>query len=74
MVTIDTNDEEEIRNIKCLFKEMAEIFIKYFSVNWIFSGRLQYKKEHLKYRFNLLRRLRNPELFTASRNKDKITL
>jgi len=49
---------------KTLFVRMGEIFIKYFSVNWIFHSKILHRSTYLKYRFRMLRRLKNPELFT----------
>ena len=57
------NTEKEVI-YKKLFAEMCEIFIKYFSVNWIFGGKMKLRDEHLKFRFKMLRRIRNPEYFT----------
>jgi len=58
------DDDEEEAAFKSIFKKLGEIFIKYFSVNWIYSGRLTYKQAHVDFRFKMLRRLRNPENFT----------
>jgi len=58
------NDEKKAASFKTIFRTIAEIFIKYFSVNWIFSGRMSNKKVHLQYRFKMLRRVQSPELFT----------
>jgi hypothetical protein len=63
LIVTDNDTSEEV-SYKEIFKKIAEIFIKYFSVNWIFSSKLTYKQAHLDFRFKLLRRLRNPELFT----------
>jgi hypothetical protein len=60
----EERDTAQERKFKKVFKEAAISFMKYFSVNWIFSSKIKYKKEHLKYRGKLLRRIRNPELFT----------
>ena len=49
---------------KKLFKELSVVFIKYFSVNWIYNGKLLHKRAHLKFRFKMLRRIQNPEFFT----------
>ena len=57
-------DSEEIAAFKRVFKRIGEVFIKYFSVNWIFHGRVQYKEAHLKFRYKMLRRIQKPELFT----------
>jgi hypothetical protein len=60
-----TEEDDELRcKLKQIFRSICEVFIKFFSVNWIFSGRLTYKEIHLKFRFKLLRRVRNPESFT----------
>ena len=64
MLIVTENDDEEEAAFKTIFKKIGEIFIKYFSVNWIFGGRLTYKQAHVAFRFKMLRRLRNPELFT----------
>lgn len=60
----DNTDNPEIKAFKRVFKEVSIIFVKFFSVNWIFGGKLTQKQAHLKYRFKMLRRIRNPELFT----------
>lgn len=57
----DTNEEIIYKQ---LFKETSIIFLKYFCVNWIYSGRLLHKNAHLKFRFRMLRRVQNPEHFT----------
>jgi len=61
-----TKDEDSAKSIalKQCFQVIAEIFIKYFSVNWIIHGRVTYKLEHLKFRFKMLRRIQNPQQFT----------
>jgi len=69
MLVITENDSTEEASYKALFKQIGVIFIKYFSVNWIFSGRLKYKKAHLAFRYKMLRRLKNPELFTYLKTK-----
>ena len=58
------DDKEEIVAYKRLFREIGVIFVKYFSVNWIFSGKMKNRKVHLMMRFKMLRRLMNPEYFT----------
>ena len=57
------NTEKEVI-YKKLFAQMCEIFIKYFSVNWIFSGKMKLREEHLRFRYKMLRRIRDPEHFT----------
>lgn len=60
----DDSDQEEVKAFKRVFKQISIIFINYFSVNWIFNGKLTQKQAHLKYRYKMLRRIKNPELFT----------
>jgi len=61
------------KNTACkrILIKAGEIFIKYFSVNWIIHGRLAHKLTYLKYRFKVLRRLQNPALFTYMSNEKK---
>lgn len=58
------NDPEKIIACKQTFQKISEVFLKYFSVNWIFSSKVCDKMTHVKYRFKILRRVRNPEYFT----------
>lgn len=64
MMLITKEDPPKLAACKQIFRLMGEVFIKYFSVNWIFSSKIVHKQPHLQFRFKLLRRLRNPELFT----------
>ena len=60
-------DNKDIVGYKRAFKKIAIVFIKFFSVNWIFHGRVSHKIEYLKYRFRMLRRVENPQHFTYIR-------
>jgi len=60
-------DDKGISGYKRSFQKIAIVFIKYFSVNWIFHGRVSHKIEYLKYRFRMLRRVENPQHFTYIR-------
>jgi len=64
-------DTEKVATFKRVFRELGEIFVKYFSVNWIIHGRIRYKDAHMKYRFRMLRRIQNPELFTYIRRRNE---
>jgi len=57
-------DSEDVAIYKKVYKLIGEIFIKYFSVNWIFHSKVIHKAAHLKFRFKMLRRIKSPELFT----------
>jgi len=59
----EEEDDEKCVACKSVFQKIAEVFIKYFSVNWIFSGKVTHKLTYLKYRGKMLRRIQNPELF-----------
>jgi len=61
---ISEDDSQEIAAAKRAFAAIGEVFIKNFSVNWIFHSRVFHKEAHLKFRYKMLRRIRNPELFT----------
>jgi len=61
LLVVQSKDTEKTINYKKVFQQLAQVFIKYFSVNWIFSGKLTYKLEYLKYRSKLLRKIRNPQ-------------
>ncbi len=69
-ILIDQNDSPHIVAIKRAFIAISEIFIKYFSVNWIFNSRIFHKEAHLKFRFKMLRRIQRPEFFTYLKGKN----
>jgi len=64
VLVIKKEDPQEIAIYKNIFKELCKIFLKYFAVNWIFNGRMTHKKDHLNYRFRLMRRVSDPSNFT----------
>ena len=64
LVIDESQDSEEVRTWKGLFKEACRAFLKYFWVNWIYNSKLEDKSKYLKYRCRLLRRVEYPELFT----------
>jgi len=69
-----SEDSEEDVMFKTIFKEVSIIFMKYISVNWIYSGKLVHKNAHLKFRFKMLRRIKNPEFFTYLKTSAKNSL
>jgi len=71
VLLISDEEESQIQAYKRAFRAISVIFIKFFSVNWIFNSKLGDKKLHLKYRFKILRRVRNPEHFTYLENFNK---
>jgi len=64
LLLVHEKDTEKQAAFKHLLQQISEIFIKYFSVNWIIHGRLKYKLVYLKYRNRMLRRIQKPEHFT----------
>jgi len=64
---IKRQDNSDVQASKRIFRLIGEIFIKYFSVNWIFHSKIFHRTAHLKYRYKILRRVQNPELFTYIR-------
>jgi len=71
ILMIQKDDSQEVAIYKETFKKIGEIFIKNFSVNWIFSGKVMHKEAHLKFRFKMLRRIRRPELFTYIKKSNR---
>ncbi len=68
------SDSEEVKGYKRVFRGIGEIFIKYFSVNWIYNSKMVHKRAHLYYRFKMLRRIQCPELFINLRSPKKIEI
>jgi len=64
LLIISETDNETTKTLKQIFAKISEVFIKYFSVNWIMHGRVTHKLVYLKYRCRILRRIQNPEYFT----------
>jgi hypothetical protein len=64
LLIVTPKDTMVIAAYKRIFQRLCVIFLKFFSVNWIYSGKLTHKQVHLNYRFKMLRRVKNPEMFT----------
>jgi len=64
MLLVSSYDNKKIAAMKKVFTRICEIFLKFFSVNWIYNSKISDKMMHMKYRFKMLRRVRNPEYFT----------
>jgi len=71
ILLINEDDSSELVAKKKAFIAIGKVFIKYFSVNWIYNSRVFHKEAHLKFRFKMLRRIQNPELFTYLKNSKK---
>ena len=63
LIVNSTDTEREVIHKK-LFMDVSVIFLKFFAVNWLFSGSVKHRLEHLKYRHKMLRRIQHPDLFT----------
>lgn len=57
-------ESEQVAAYKRVFQQIGKVFVNYFSVNWIFDSKIVHKVTYLKFRFKILRRLKNPESFT----------
>ncbi len=57
-------DSSTLAAYKRVFKAIGMLFIRDFSVNWIYSSKVGDKLTHVKYRFKMMRRVQNPEFFT----------
>jgi len=64
MLPLGFDSAEEDVNFKKAFQQICIIFLKFFCVNWLYSSKIAEKIAHLKYRFKILRRVRNPQYFT----------
>jgi len=60
MVKVEKNDTEKQIALKKIFQALGEIFVKFFSVNWIFHSKVENKQIYLNHRHLFLRRLKNP--------------
>jgi len=63
-ILIGKNDAQSLAASKRAFIAISEVFIKFFSVNWIYNSRVFHKEAHLDFRFKILRRIQHPEHFT----------
>jgi len=70
MLLVHRLDKEKLALCKKTFQEISVIFIKFFSVNWIFDSKVGNKIAHVKSRFKMLRRIKNPEYFTYLKASD----
>ena len=61
---ITIKDCDTIVKCKNAFQNISVIFIKMFSVNWIYNSKISDKRTHLMCRFKILSRIKNPEYFT----------
>ncbi len=64
ILLVSEQDSEETRTFKKMFQELCVIFMKFFSVNWIYHGKMLERTKYIKYRGKMLRRVQNPEYFT----------
>jgi hypothetical protein len=64
LLLVKETDSEEVSTMKKVFQEICVVFLKFFCVNWIFSGKVIDKAAHLNYRHKILRRIKSPALFT----------
>jgi len=68
-ILIGRDDDKTLAASKRALIAVSKVFIKYFSVNWIYNSRVFHKEAHLQFRFKMLRRIQHPELFTYLKGK-----
>jgi len=71
IILANSQDDPETARAKRVFIGISEVFIKFFSANWIYNSRVFHKEAHLKFRFKMLRRIKHPELFTYLKETKK---
>lgn len=71
LLLIKKDEDIKIAAFKRVFGKISEVFVKFFSINWIFHSKISDRMMHVKYRFKILRRIRNPEYFTYLENFHK---
>jgi hypothetical protein len=64
MLPIQSSVDRADYRIRLVFQEITIIFLKFFSVNWLYHSKIDGKLTHLQYRFKMLRRVRDPDNFT----------
>ena len=64
ILLVSEKDSEEMKIFKRIFQELCVVFMKYFSVNWIYHGKMNEKSKYLHYRGKMLRRVQDPVHFT----------
>ena len=65
LLLASVTDSVEIAAMKKAFQEICVIFLKFFSVNWIFHGKVMDKTAHLSYRLKILRKIQDPSNFIS---------
>jgi len=64
ILLIKQSENKVLAAYKKMFQKISIIFVKYFSINWIFQGKMKYKQIYVNSRFKILRRIQNPQYFT----------
>ena len=64
MLLVTPNDNAVTASVKSIFKDLTIIFLKFFAPNWIYNTKIIDKFAHLKFRFKILRRVKEPLYFT----------
>jgi len=59
LLAATNTDAPEMVLFKKMLRKLGEVFIKYFSVNWIIHGRVTHKLVYLKHRSIVLRRIQS---------------
>jgi len=74
MLPHGTGEPEEDLAYKIAFQKICIVFLKFFCVNWLYHSKIAEKVTHLKYRFKIMRRVRNPQYFTYLKDFNGISI
>ncbi len=64
MLPLGEDPRDPDLDFKKAFQQICIVFLKFFCVNWLYSSKIAEKIAHLKYRFKIMRRIKNPQHFT----------
>ncbi len=64
LLLIKEGDSQETQEFKSVFGGICDVFLRRYSINWIYHSKISDKKGHLKCRGKILRRVQQPEFFT----------
>jgi len=64
MLPVGDDPRDPDLNFKKAFQKICVVFLKFFCVNWLYNSKIAEKIAHLKYRFKIMRRIKNPQYFT----------
>jgi len=64
MLPLHDDQRDPDLNYKKAFQSICVVFLKFFCINWLYSSKIAEKVAHLRFRFKIMRRVKNPQYFT----------